>query len=176
MATSVWVLDPTHSEIGFKIKHLMIANVSGKFNKVEATIKNEDDIFETSEIRFTAQVNSIDTNNEERDNHLKGNDFFDVVTYPTLTFVTTSISKLLEGGYTIIGDLTIKGRTQTISLAAEYSPPTLDPWMNLKTGLSITGKIDRKDFGLEWNTSLEAGGLLVGEEVRLIADMEFEKQ
>ncbi|WP_264520908.1 YceI family protein [Flavobacterium sp. N1994] len=176
MATSLWVLDPTHSEIGFKIKHLMITNVSGKFNSVEATIENEDDTFETSKIRFSAETLSIDTNNEERDGHLKGGDFFDVAEYPTLTFVATNIIQLKEGGYTITGDLTIKGHTKSITLAAEYSPPILDPWMQLKAGLSVTGKINRKDFGLEWNTTLEAGGMLVGEEVSLIAEMQFIKQ
>lgn len=176
MATSVWVLDPTHSEIGFKIKHLMITNVSGKFNSIEATIENEDDVFATSKIRFTAEANSIDTNNEDRDNHIKGTDFFDVVTYPTLTFVASGISHEKEGNYKITGELTIKGHTKSILLDAEYSPPILDPWMNLKTGLSITGKINRKDFGLGWNTTLETGGMLVGEEVSLIAEMEFVKQ
>lgn len=176
MATSTWVLDPTHSEIGFKIKHLMITNVSGKFNSVEATIKNEDDTFETSKIRFVAEANSIDTNNEERDSHLKGADFFDAVEYPSVTFVATKISPQDEGGYKITGDLTIKGHTKSIVLDAEYSVPILDPWMQLKTGLSVTGKINRKDFGLGWNTALETGGMLVGEDVTLIAEMQFVKQ
>ena len=176
MATSVWVLDPTHSEIGFKIKHLMITNVSGKFNSVEATIENEDDTFETSNIHFTAEANSINTNNEDRDSHLKGADFFDVVEYPSLSFVATGIRQLVEGGYKITGNLTIKGHTKSIILDAEYSSPVLDPWMNLKTGLSITGKINRKDFGIGWNTNLETGGMLVGEEVTLVAEMQFMKQ
>jgi polyisoprenoid-binding protein YceI len=154
----------------------MITNVSGKFTSVEARIEDEDDVFESASIHFKGEANSIDTNNEERDNHLKGGDFFDVAEYPYLTFVSTKITKREDGDYTIMGDLTLKGHTQNIQLDATYSVPTLDPWMNLKTGLTILGKINRKDFGLVWNTSLETGGILVGEAVTLVGEMQFIKQ
>lgn len=176
MSKSTWVLDPAHSEIGFKVKHLMITNIWGRFNSIEARIEDENDSFESASIHFKGEANSIDTHNEERDDHLKGGDFFDVVEYPELTFVSTKITKKEEGTYTIAGDLTLKGHTQSILLEAAYSVPTLDPWMQLKTGLSLHGKINRKDFGLVWNTSLETGGILVGDEVRIVGEMQFIKQ
>lgn len=176
MAKSTWGIDPTHSEIGFKVKHMMFTNVSGKFNSFEASIVNEDNLFETSSIDFSAEVNSIDTNNTDRDNHLKSADFFDVEHFPALTFKGTSIKKDSDGMFHISGDLTIKGVTQNITLESEYSGLMKDPWGNTKAGLSITGKINRKDFGLTWNAALETGGVLVGEEIKLIIDIQLIKQ
>jgi len=176
MAKSNWVIDPTHSEIGFKVKHMMFTNVSGKFNAFTATIENEDDNFETSKITFSADVNTIDTSNADRDNHLRGADFFDVEKFGKLTFVSTSVKKINEGEYEIAGNLTIKDVTKSIILQAEYSGQMKDPWGNTKIGLSVNGKINRKDFELTWNAALETGGVLVSEEVKLVAEMQFVNQ
>jgi polyisoprenoid-binding protein YceI len=176
MAKTIWAIDPTHSEIGFKVKHMMFTNVSGKFNVFHATIENEDDHFETSKISFSADVNSVDTNNEDRDNHLRSADFFDVEKFSKLSFVSTSVKKINEGAFQINGDLTIKDVTENVSLDAEYSGLMKDPWGNTKIGLSITGKINRKDFGLTWNSALETGGVLVGEEIKLSSELQFVQQ
>lgn len=176
MTKSTWAIDPTHSEIGFKVKHMMFTNVSGKFTQFEATIENEDDAFETSKISFSADVNSVNTGNEDRDNHLRGADFFDVENFAKLTFKSTSIKKTSEGEYQISGDLTIKDVTKNITLETEYSGMMKDPWGNTKIGLSLNGKINRKEFGLTWNAALETGGVLVGEDIKLVAEVQFAKQ
>ncbi len=168
MTKSTWAIDPTHSEIGFKVKHMMFTNVSGKFNVFEAAIENEDDRFETSKISFNADVNSINTGNTDRDNHLISADF--------------GISheengrKINEGLFQINGDLSIHGVTKKISLEAEYSGLMKDPWGNTKAGISLTGKINRKDFGLTWNAGLETGGVLVGEEIKIASEIQLIKQ
>ena len=176
MAKSNWAIDPTHSEIGFKVKHMMFTNVSGKFNVFESKIENDEEHFETSKISFSADVNSVDTNNQDRDNHLRSADFFDIENFQKLTFNSTSIKKLDEGEYQITGDLTIKDVTKSIVLETEYSGLMKDPWGNTKIGLSITGKINRKEFGLTWNSALETGGVLVGEEIKLAAEIQFVKE
>ncbi|WP_407506356.1 YceI family protein [Elizabethkingia miricola] len=176
MAKSIWAIDPTHSEIGFKVKHMMFTNVSGKFEEIYVNLENEDDHFETSDITFSAEVNSVNTGNLDRDNHLRSADFFDAEHYSKITFKSTAIKKINEGEFQIFGDLTIKNVTQSIALDAEYSGLMKDPWGNTKTGLSINGKINRKDFGLTWNASLETGGVLVGEEIKLTAEIQLIKQ
>ncbi|MEW5675657.1 YceI family protein [Flavobacterium enshiense] len=176
MTKSTWAIDPTHSEIGFKVKHMMFTNVSGKFNAFEASIENESDQFETSKISFNADVNSISTGNADRDTHLISADFFDTENYPLLTFNSTEIKKINEGLFEIHGDLSIHGVTKNIALEAEYSGLMKDPWGNTKAGLSLNGKINRKDFGLTWNAGLETGGVLVGEEVKLASEIQLIKQ
>ncbi|KUY17505.1 hypothetical protein BAZ12_01125 [Elizabethkingia miricola] len=176
MAKSIWAIDPTHSEIGFKVKHMMFTNVSGKFKEIYVNLENEDDHFETSDITFSAEVNSVNTGNLDRDNHLRSTDFFDAEHYSKITFKSTAIKKINEGEFQILGDLTIKNVTQSIALDAEYSGLMKDPWGNTKIGLSINGKINRKDFGLTWNASLETGGVLVGEEIKLTAEIQLIKQ
>jgi len=176
MTKSTWGIDPTHSEIGFKVKHMMFTNVSGKFNQFEATIANEDDAFETSKINFSAEVNSIDTGNGDRDNHLRSADFFDVENFAKLSFKSTSVQKVNEGLYHIHGDLTIKDVTKNITLETEYSGLMKDPWGNTKIGLSLNGTINRKDFGLTWNAALETSGVLVGEDIKLTSEVQFVKQ
>lgn len=176
MAKSTWAIDPSHSDVGFKVKHMMFTNVSGKFNDFEAKVENDDDQFETSAISFSAKTNSIDTHNIDRDNHLKSADFFDVERFPTISFKSTNIKKISDSEYVISGDLTIKDVTKNITLDAEYSGLMKDPWGNIKVGISLNGKINRKDFGLTWNAALETGGVLVGEDVRLIAEVQLVKQ
>ncbi|MCK6613563.1 MAG: YceI family protein [Ignavibacteriaceae bacterium] len=176
MAKSVWAIDPTHSEIGFKVKHMMFTNVSGKFSSFEASVENEDDKFETSAISFSADVNSIDTANADRDNHLRSGDFFEVEKFPKLTFVSTGITKVDDNNYKINGDFTIRDVTKNITLDAEYSGLMKDPWGNTKAGFSLSGKINRKDFGLTWNAALETGGVLVSDEVKLLCEVQVVKK
>lgn len=176
MAKSVWAIDPTHSEIGFKVKHMMFTNVSGKFSSFDASVENEDDKFETSAISFSADVNSIDTANADRDNHLRSGDFFEVEKFPKLTFVSTGITKVDDNQYKINGDFTIRDVTKNITLDAEYSGLMKDPWGNTKAGFSLSGKINRKDFGLTWNAALETGGVLVSDEVKLLCEVQVVKK
>lgn len=174
MATTKWTIDSTHSEIGFKVKHMMFTNVSGKFDSYEATITTDEDNFENASIEFSAGINSINTNNTDRDNHLKSGDFFDVENHPKLTFKATSFTK--DGDdYELVGDLSLRGVTKSVKLATEFSGLMKDPWGNTKAGLNISGKINRKDWGLNWNSALEAGGVLVGEEVRLNIELQLIK-
>ncbi|MFT0715319.1 YceI family protein [Flagellimonas lutimaris] len=173
MSNTIWNLDPTHSELTFKVKHLMISNVKGEFTKFNATI--EGDTFENSKITATVDAASVFTNNTDRDGHLKSADFFEVETYPSLKFESTSITKEDEGEYTLIGELTIKGTTKTVELDVEFGGYMKDPYGNQKAGFSIEGKINRKDFGLNWNAALETGGVLVSDDVKITAEVQFAK-
>jgi polyisoprenoid-binding protein YceI len=172
--TGTWVLDPTHSEILFKVKHLMITNVKGEFRKFSANILGED--FTTAPIEVSIDASSIFTNEDNRDGHLKGADFFDVENHKELTFKSTSVSKVDSENYLLNGELTIKGISNNISLNVEFGGVNKDPWGNQKAGFSVNGKINRKDWGLTWNAPLETGGLLVSEEVTLMAEVQFVKQ
>ena len=176
MAKSVWTIDPSHSEIGFNVAHMMFTKVSGKFNDFHATVENDDDTFETSEIFFSAAVSSIDTNNIDRDNHLRSTDFFDIAKFPKISFKSTGIKKISEGQFEISGDLTIKDVTKVVTLAAAYSGLMKDPWGNTKVGVSLSGKINRNEFGLTWNVSLETSGVLIGEEIKLQSEIQLIKQ
>ena len=176
MATTKWAIDPTHSEIGFKVKHMMFTNVSGKFGTYDATIVTDDDNFENASMEFSADINSIDTNNADRDNHLKSADFFDADNHPKLTFKASKFTKIDGHNYELIGDLSIKGVTKTVKFPVEFSGLMKDPWGNTKAGLNIEGKINRKDWGLNWNSALETGGVLVGEEVKLNIELQLAKQ
>ena len=169
-----WSIDPTHSEVGFKVKHMMFTNVKGLFNDYSAAIDFNDDLKEAN-LQFEAKINSIFTNNADRDNHLKSADFFDAEQYPTLNFKSTNIQG--NGNeYEITGDLTIKGITKPVTLNAEFSGLMTDPWGNTKVGLNLDGKINRKDFGLTYNAALETGGVLVGEDVKLNAEIQLVEQ
>ncbi|RIV42129.1 YceI family protein [Flagellimonas pelagia] len=173
MSTTIWNLDPTHSELTFKVKHLMISNVKGSFTKFNAKIEGDD--FETSKITATVDASSVFTNNADRDGHLKSADFFEVETYPELKFESTGITKTDDGEYTLIGDLTIKGITKSVELDVEFGGFMKDPYGNEKAGFSFEGKINRKDFGLNWNAALETGGVLVSDEVKIAAEVQFVK-
>lgn len=169
-----WTIDPTHSEIGFKVKHMMFTNVKGFFNDYTADITFNDDLKE-ADLQFEAKINSIFTNNADRDNHLKSADFFDADQFPSLKFKSTQISGSGED-YEIKGDLTIKGITRPVTLKGEFSGLMSDPWGNTKVGLNLAGKINRKDFGLTYNAALETGGVLVGEDVQLNAEVQLVEQ
>lgn len=176
MSTTKWVIDPTHSEIGFKVKHMMFTNISGKFSKFDATIESEDNDFENSKIEFTGAIDSITTGNADRDTHLLSPDFFDAAKFSEIKFSATSFTKINEGEYELVGDLTLHGVTKSVQLAAEYRGLMKDPWGNTKMALSLEGKINRKDWGLNWNSALETGGVLVSEEVRLNIELQFLQQ
>lgn len=175
MANAKWTLDPTHSEIVFKAKHLMITNVTGNFGSFEVNAETEGDDFTKSTLSFSANVASINTNNEQRDAHLKSADFFDADNYPSLNFVGTSF-KQTGDDYELTGDLTIRGVTKNVKLNVEFGGINKDPWGNTKAGFTITGKINRKDFGLNWNAALETGGVLVSEEIRITCEIQLVKQ
>ncbi len=176
MATTKWAIDPTHSEIGFKVKHMMFTNVSGKFETYDASITTEDDDFTKSVISFSADIASINTNNADRDNHLKSADFFDAENHPKLSFTSSSFTKIDDENYELTGELSMHGVTKTVKLATEFSGLMKDPWGNTKAGLNISGKINRKDWGLNWNSALETGGVLVSEEVKLNIEVQLLKQ
>ncbi len=169
-----WVLDPTHSELGFKVKHLMISNVSGTFGKFNAEIDGED--FRKSKVHVTIDVASISTNDDNRDGHLKAADFFDVENHKTITFEGGSFTKLDEENYQLSGILTIKGISKDFKLDVEFLGINKDPWGNEKSGFSVNGKISRKDWGMNWNAALETGGVLVSDEVKIHAEIQFVKQ
>jgi polyisoprenoid-binding protein YceI len=175
MGTTKWTIDPTHSEIGFKVKHMMFTNVSGLFETYEATITTEDDDFTKSSIAFTADVASINTNNVDRDNHLKSADFFDADNNPKLTFTSTSLTNT-GSGFELTGELALNGVSKTVKLETEISDLMKDPWGNTKIGLNISGEINRKDWGLTWNSALETGGVLVSETVKLNIQLQLLKQ
>ncbi len=176
MATTKWTIDPTHSEIGFKVKHMMFTNVSGKFQEFEATAETEEELFENVNFEFNAKTNSLSTGNSDRDAHLNSEDFFDSENHPEIAFKSTSYKKVSNGEYELKGDLTLRGVSKPVILDVEFHGTALDPWGNKKAGFGITGKINRKDWGLNWNSALEAGGVLVGEEVKLVIELQFVKQ
>lgn len=174
MATTNWIIDASHSEIQFKVKHLVITTVTGSFNEFSGTVESGD-TFENAKIAFEANTASISTNSDQRDGHLKSGDFFDVEKFPKLSFKATKFSKKGDD-FELVGDLTIKDVTNSVTLAVEYGGTATDPWGNIKAGFEVTGKINRKDFGLTWNAPTEAGGVLVSDEVKLIANVQLLKQ
>jgi len=176
MATTKWILDPSHSEVGFKIRHLMVTNVSGSFNSFSATAETTGEDFSNATVEFSADTDSITTNSEQRDQHLKSADFFDTASFPKITFKATQFKKIDEEEYELTGDLTMKDVTRPVKLKAEFGGVAKDPWGNTKAGFTVTGKINRKDFGLNWNTALETGGVMLSEEVRLHSEIQLIKQ
>lgn len=175
MAT--WIIDPTHSEVNFKVKHLMISTVTGNFGTYEGSVEtaNEED-FTNAKISFSANIDSISTGQEQRDGHLKSGDFFDAEKFPKLTFASTSMEKADDENYTLTGDLTIKGTTKQVTLKAEFGGIMGDFYGNTKAGFDISGKINRQDFGLTWGAVTEAGGVVVSDEVRLAFNIQVSKQ
>jgi polyisoprenoid-binding protein YceI len=170
-----WVIDPTHSEVSFKVKHLMISNVKGIFKDFEAQVATVGNDFSTADINFTLKPASIDTGSPDRDAHLKSADFFDVENFAEMKFKANSFVSKDDENYTLEGDLTIKGVSRSVKLDVEFGGLVTDPWGNEKAGFTINGKINRKDWGLNWNAALEAGGVLVGEEVRISIELELLK-
>lgn len=177
MATKNWVIDPTHSEVQFKIKHLMITTVTGSFDLFEASVQTEEEDFMRAKVSFTADVASVSTGNEQRDEHLKSAEFFDVTKYPKLKFVATKYESVdNDGSYELYGDLTIRDVTKNVKLGVEFGGVVTDAYGNTKAGFSINGKINRKDFGLTWNAVTEAGGVVVSEDVRIACEIQLIEQ
>ncbi|RAK68402.1 YceI family protein [Hymenobacter edaphi] len=175
MATTKWVLDPTHSEVQFKIKHLVISTVTGSFKKFEGTVETDGDSFDNAQVHFAADIDSIDTNQEQRDQHLKSADFFHAEQHPKLVFESTSLRKVGEGEYKLEGNMTIREVTRPVTLDVEYGGTATDFYGNEKAGFEVSGKISRKDFGLTWNGITEAGAIVVSDDVKLLASVQFAK-
>jgi polyisoprenoid-binding protein YceI len=171
MAT--WKIDPAHSEIKFKVKHLVVSTVTGHFANFSAAIEADRDDFSDARITFEADVNSISTNNEQRDGHLKSPDFFDAAKYPKMTFRSKSVTQVSEGEYEVTGDLTIKGVTRPVTLDVNYNGTVAGFGGAKVAGFEITGKINRFDYGLTWNAITEAGGVVVSSDVKLDIAAEF---
>ncbi|GEP90345.1 polyisoprenoid-binding protein [Chitinophaga terrae (ex Kim and Jung 2007)] len=174
MAT--WKIDPSHSDVQFKVKHLMITTVTGQFAKFDATMETTGNDFSTANITFEADVDSISTQNAQRDQHLQAADFFEAATYPKLTFVSKEVKKVDDDSYKVTGDLTIKGNTRPVELNVEFGGEVVDPYGQTKAGFELSGKINRKDFGLTFHATTETGGLLLSDEVRLLASVQMVKQ
>ena len=169
-----WVLDPMHSEVQFKVKHLVISTVTGTFNMFDGSLVSETEDFSGAQIDFSLDVNSVYTNQTDRDNHLKSADFFDAEKFQAITFKSTSVEK--DGSdYLVKGNLTIKDVTKPVKLNAEFGGIATDPWGNTKAGFKIVGKINRFDYGLKWNTLTEAGGAVVGQDVDFKVNLQLVK-
>jgi polyisoprenoid-binding protein YceI len=171
---STWTIDPEHSNVGFKVRHLMVSNVKGQFDKHTGTVDIDDKDITKSKVEVSIDTNSINTNVQKRDEHLRSADFLDVAKYPTMTFVSKKVEKAGKGKLKITGDLTLHGVTRQVVLDAEpLSKESKDPWGNIRRGTVATTKIDRKDFGLTWNKGLETGGVLVGDEITITLEIEM---
>jgi len=171
-----WTIDPAHSEIEFRIKHLAIANVKGFFKKYSGEVESEGDDFNNPKITFTADSSSIDTNDEKRDQHLRSAEFFNIEKYPEIKFASTNYTKVQDNEYKLKGDLTILDVTKPIKLDVKFNGIAMDPWGGTRAGFHITGKLNRKDWGLTWNTALEAGGFLLADELKVSCEIELVKQ
>ena len=171
MKNTTWILDNAHSEIAFKVKHMMISTVSGHFEDFDASAKTDGDSFEDAHFEFTAKTASINTKNKDRDTHLRSDDFFNSEEFPEMKFV----SKPDKGGK-IVGDMTIRDVTKEITLDAELNGIAVDPYGQTKAGFEIRGEVNRKDFNLTWNAVTEAGSIVVSDKVKLVVDLQFTKQ
>lgn len=171
-----WVLDPAHSELVFRVRHLMITNVKGEFRNFDVSVESDGSDFNDAKISVSIDADSISTNNADRDAHLKSDDFFDAENHKKITFESTEVNKLDEDNYQLKGILSIKGTNKELVLDVDFGGFMKDPYGNEKAGFSISGKFNRKDWGLNWNAALEAGGVMVSEEVRLNAEVQIIKQ
>ena len=170
-----WNLDPAHSELQFKARHLMITNVTGEFTDIEATVETEGDDFNTARVVAEIKTASVNSGSPDRDIHLKSDDFFSSEKFPSMKFVSTEVKHTCENTYKLIGDLTIRDVTKPISLNVIFEGIVKDPWGNTKAGFTVDGKLNRKDYNLVWNVITETGGLLVSEEVKIHASLQFSK-
>ncbi|WP_028393572.1 YceI family protein [Bacillus cihuensis] len=176
MTKTKWAIDVSHSEVAFSVKHMMISKVKGSFNQFDAAIEADPADLTTANITFTVDVASVDTRSEDRDNHLRSADFFDVETYPTLTVTSKKITKTGDNEYELTGDVSLHGVTREETFQVTFEGEAKDPWGNDKAGFSGSGKVKRSDYGLTWNTALETGGVLVGDQITLNFDIQAVKQ
>jgi polyisoprenoid-binding protein YceI len=173
---NTWAIDPAHSEIHFKVRHLVIATVTGSFTKFEGSLVTAATDFSDAVITFSASVDSINTNVPDRDAHLKSAEFFDAANHPEIRFRSKRFVKEEDNNYQLVGDITIRGVTKEVKLRVEFGGTMKDPWGNEKAGFSLAGKLSRKEFGLQWNAMTEAGGAVAGDEVKLELNVEMVKQ
>jgi polyisoprenoid-binding protein YceI len=173
--TTAWQIDPTHTDVEFSVRHLMISNVKGRFAAVTGTVALDEGNTAAPAVNVAIDVASIDTRNEQRDTHLRSADFFNAAEFPTLTFTSRSLAGDPSGHFTLVGDLTIRGVTRQVTLGGELEGRGDDPWGNERLGYSASGKIDRRDFGLTWNQALEAGGVAVGHDVKITINTELSR-
>ena len=176
MSNTIWNVDALHSEVQFKVKHLVISTVTGSFKSFSGQAITDGDQFENAQITFSIDVKSIDTGQPGRDEHLLNADFFEVETYPEFKFNSTSFTLIKQDLYKLTGDLTMKGITKQVELQAEYGGTEKDSWGNIKVGFEVTGTIDRKDFNITFNALTETGGLALGENIKIIANIQLAKQ
>jgi polyisoprenoid-binding protein YceI len=174
-AQTTWNIDPSHSSIRFAVDHMVISEVEGIFSAFEGSITTTKDDFSDAKINVVVEVNSVNTDNAKRDEHLRGADFFETEKFPKATFVSTSVTKTGTNKYNLKGNFTLHGITKEITLAMTYGGTTKDPWGNTKAGLKVTGVINRTDFGLKYNSVLEAGSMMIGEDVTITAKVELVK-
>lgn len=175
MANTTWQLDPAHSEVTFRIRHLMVSNVSGRFKNFASEVSTQGDDFTGADIDFTIETASIDTGVEFRDNHLRGDDFFNSEKFPTLHFKSTGLKPLGDGEYELEGNLTVRDITKPVRWQVEMGGIVKDPYGNIKAGFEVTGKINRREFGLLWSALTEAGGAVAGDEVKFQANVQYVK-
>ena len=171
-----WTIDGMHSEIGFKVRHMMISNVSGNFGNFKAEASTNGDDFSTANFSFNASIDSINTGVADRDGHLKSADFFDATTYPELMFHSTSVKKINDNELEISGEMNIKGIVKPITLLADFAGIAVDPYGQTKAGMSLTGKIKRSEFGLTWSAVTEAGNIVLGDDINLNCEVQLIKQ
>ncbi len=175
LTSQSWKIDEIHSKIRFSARHMVIAEVEGQFNKFDFNLNNYEDDFSTSQVELTIETNSIDTRNNDRDNHLRSTDFFDVEKFPTIKFKSTSITKISDEKYKLLGDLTIKENAKPIELDVTYGGQIKDPWGNIRAGFNVRGKLNRFNYGLKWNNLIETGGAVVGKNININCDIEVVK-
>ena len=175
-APSTWVIDPVHSSVSFKVKHMMISNVVGNFTKFSGTIDADEADLSKSKVNVSIDISSITTGVDARDNHLKSPDFFDVAKFPTMTFVSKSVKVISKDKLEVTGDLTMHGVTKSVVLAVDGPTDAINAMGHTERGASATTKISRKDFGLTWNKAIEAGGVAVGDEVTISLELELTKK
>jgi len=175
-SASIWNIDPDHSNVGFKVRHLMVSNVKGNFDKHTGTVDINDKDITKSKVEVSIDTNSINTRVQKRDDHLRSAEFFDVAKYPTMTFVSKKVARAGKDKLKVTGDLTMHGVTREVVLDVEpLSKESKDPWGNFRRGTTASTKINRKDFGLVWNKALETGGVVVGDEVYITLEIEMVK-
>lgn len=174
MSTTKWIIDPTHSEVSFKVKHLVISTVTGYFRKFEGAAEVVSEDFDGAAVAFTADIDSIDTNQADRDGHLKSADFFDAANHPKLAFEGKIANN--SGDYSLVGNLTMRGTTKAVELDVTFGGIVADPYGQTKAGFEIEGKVNRKDFGLSWSAITEAGSVVVSDQVRLVLSIQLVKQ
>ena len=173
--SQLWKIDEVHSKIRFSARHMVISEVEGQFNNFDFSLENEGDDLTTSQIELTIDTNSIDTRNDDRDNHLRSADFFEVKKYPEIKFKSTSVKKINDEKYKLMGDLTIRNITRPIELDVTYGGQIKDPWGNTRAGFNVRGNLNRFDYGLKWNKLIETGGAVVGKNININCDIEIIK-